>query len=192
MDAFTANDAVGRAMLAARVALIVLVWIALVSRDDRAGRALFATACGAFVASLAFRAAFASFALLAVVTFARAFPNAKMRERIAALVAVLAAGAIALAAMTKRPAPAPPDDLPGLTTYWLERQNLFEARFWAERWAAAERDRPGNAHFVLAEIDWELGHKEIARMIVADVAMHAQSDAVREKARHLLAKWGTP
>jgi len=125
MDAFTANDAAGRAMLAARVALIFAAWIALVARDDRVGRALFAVACGAFVASLAFRAAFAPFAACAIAAYVRALPKAKVGERVAALVALLTAGAIALAVMTRRPPREPPDDLEGLTTYWLERQNLF-------------------------------------------------------------------
>lgn len=190
--AFVADDAMGRVLLALRVALLFAAWLSLVGRDDRAQRALFAVACGLFVGSLAFASLFAPFVLAVIALEARRLVTATPRVRVTsgAFAVVAVAATIASSSLAARP-PAPvPDDAPRLTVYWIDRENLFEARFWATQWARAEEAQPGDAQIVLARIDWELGHRAEARALLADVVGRGRSEDARRRARAQLESWG--
>ncbi len=189
--AFAASDTIARLLLAARVTLLFLAWLGLVARDDRAQRVAFAIACGLFVGSLAIVALFVPFALSALVVCVRHVAVASSRTRFASAIgAIFAISMLVLGSQySARPAPAPPEDVAGLTAYWLDRENLFEARFWATQWAGAERERPGEGQLLLARIDWELGHRDAARSLLADVVARAPSPDARRRAATQLATW---
>ena len=189
--AFAAHDGIARVLLAARIGLLFVAWLGLTARDDRPQRFAFAIACGLFAGSLAMVGLFAPFVVAAAVASLRALAVATSRVRVTSLLGAVVALAVLVGAarISTRPAPAPPDDVAGLTAYWLDRENLFEARFWATQWASAERERPGEGQLLLARIDWELGHRDVARSLLADVAARAPSPDARRRAVAQLAAW---
>ena len=189
--AFTASDGIARILLAARIALLFLAWLALTAHDDRPQRVAFAITCGLFVGSLAHNVLFVPFAVAALVVCVRWLSIASSRARVASAIGAVVAVASVLVAtrFAARPVAAPPEDVAGLTSYWIDRENLFEARFWATQWASAERERPGEGQLLLARIDWELGHRDVARSLLSDVVARAPSADARRRAAAQLATW---
>ena len=174
---FSANEPGGRAILAGMAALLFAAWW------GGAGRRRFVVAAALFVCALALRALLLPFALACVVA---AWPSVRARAgAAAALVACLA-----LTALASRP-PSPPSwagSPAAETARWVDRDNLFQARAWAARWAATEGGE-GDGHLALAKLDWALGHHDEALALAAHVAASGADDGVKQRASQQLRAW---
>jgi hypothetical protein len=199
MSPFVARTIADRALLAACVLLLFGAWWAMRSLADRPSRVLFLVTGGAFLGFLAARAlviGLAAFALALVVRASLRGPPG-FRGRGASQV-FASVGALLLAAafvLGSTPAPVVATEVTAAeeTQAALDRGNLFEARLWAERWAGESPDGPTDAALLLAQIDWELGHRERALSIAADVSARGVDEDLRRRASERLAAWrGAP
>jgi hypothetical protein len=176
LEPFSASEPGDRALLLARAALLFSAWLA-------PRRRVFVVACALFVGSLAARGLFVPFAAVAALA---AWPERRAR--------LLSAGSLVacvlLAAIMSRPpdVPASAGNPAAETVAWIQRDNLFQARFWAVQWANGERG-DGDGHLALAKLDWELGHHDDARAIAGDVAAHGTDDGTRQRASDQLRAW---
>jgi hypothetical protein len=145
---------------------------------------------GAFLSSLAVGLAFYPFLLLALLLplLMGASP-----DRISA-VSMHAALILALVVSTAESLPKKPslprEESPSaMVDYWLGRQNLYAARWYAIAWANQERVVAGEGTLTLAKLDWELGRVTQARAVLADVLRRPESDEIHARASMLLMQW---
>jgi len=193
--AFVGRAASDKLLVAGLLVLLFAGWLAARLRADRLGRALFLVSSAVFVGALATRALVvpllaASLAgVVAGLAGRRIGPGEKARI---AVIAVLGIAFVSLAAVTTSADPtasATDVDPAAETRAALAHGNLFEARLWSERWAAETPDQRGEAALLLAEIDWSLGHRVLARGLAADVAIRATDAEVRRRASVHAAEW---
>jgi hypothetical protein len=71
---------------------------------------------------------------------------------------------------------------------WRARGNLWRTRWYALAWARTESP-PGEAYMALAEANWDLGRRDKARHVVAQVLTGEPSDADRHRAEAALQLW---
>jgi len=196
---FVARTAADRLALAAFVVLLFSAWCAMRALADRSARVVFLLAGVAFVGSLAARSLAIPLvalvvALVARVTIRRDRDGDESLRRasgaFASIGAVLLGTAILLPATPRRIVSdlGPAEE----TRAALERGNLFEARFWGERWVAESPDSPGDAALVLAEIDWDLGHHARALAIATEISTRSPDEELRRRANERLSQWKEP
>jgi hypothetical protein len=193
---FFARTLADRGALAALAALLFGAWWAMRALGDRPARALFLACSAMFVGFLAARVLAAPFVLLALAIVLRASLRRAAGWRGSAGIAGIAVCVLTWAIAGARAPESPPVATSAAqeTTAARERNNLFEARLWAERWvtesAAGNGGRgPGDAALVLAQIDWELGHRTRARSLAADVAARGADADVRRRASEKVGAW---
>ncbi len=180
------------------VVLLLGAWNAMHDERDRVARVVFLAAGAAFVASLVVPSLTALFLLLTLALIGRAlFSRARASSRGRALAGALGAAGLLLLglAIVVPDATAATDgggDPAAETRAALARGNLFEARFWGERWVAETPDALGDAALLLAQVDWDLGHHGRARAIAAEVAARGVDSDVRRTAGARLERWKEP
>jgi hypothetical protein len=81
------------------------------------------------------------------------------------------------------------NDPAAMVDYWQRKRNPFRARAWAITWANRERAGAGEGMLALARLDWELGRRPQARMVLSAVIKRPVDDAVRARAEAQLAAW---
>jgi hypothetical protein len=193
---FSARTSADRLALVGAVLVLFGAWWGARASSDRVARAYFG-ACGAlFVGGLAWRVLAIPFGLFVFALVLRAALRRAAGWRGSTVLAALGALVFLLSALsagvarTERSAGGLADREPDPATETrgaLERGNLFQARFWGERWAVERPD--GDAAVVLAEINWALGHRARARAPAADVAARATEPALRRRADAHLSEW---
>lgn len=179
--------------LALRAGLLVVVHLA--SRRLARRRAFWlGVATGALaLASLAASAALALFVpvALAVIAGAWAVPSSRSRLPLVATLFVLGLAWAPARGATQLGAPATSGDPRAEVAAFLARGNPMRAHAAAERWAASEREAPGEGHLSLAELTIEIGERERARRILAAIeASPASSEAVKARASAIDARLG--
>jgi hypothetical protein len=183
----------------------IALWLVIRATDERRGRLAWALplfAVSLFVASLAVRAlALPLLAVSVLVTWGGDAGGAP-RRRVALLVRrfglVLAVAGVSLglaplvASLVARVVAPSGDATPNVavqTVSWLERDNPFRARSAAAAWASTEAREPGEGTLVLSEIEWSLGHREVALGRARDAAERARNPGVARRAAELRDLW---
>ena len=189
--AFAAHTTADRLALAALVVFVHAAWWAMRSLGDRSARAAFLGAGGLFAGALVARGLTVPFLLLALWLVSRAAIRRSSGWRRSGAFAGFAALLLAVAiAIPAPPRPASADADPAEETRGaLAQGNLFEARLWGERWAAETPERPGEPALLLAQINWDLGHRVRARAIAADVSARSSDPELRRRAAERVAQW---
>jgi hypothetical protein len=179
-------DACGRALLAARIAALGIVYFGAGSRSAACWRFTAPALVAAFAASLVVRVAFLPFLLFALVASARA---ARTWAPWAAVIAAVVAGALVSRAGTEPDAVLSPGEHNPATEMlrWAAKDNPYRARFWAAQWASRERV-PGPGHLALARAYRALDHDVEAHGLAERVAAEGDA-AAREQAAALLQAW---
>jgi hypothetical protein len=184
-EPLAAQHTAGAVLILAALGALVLAWLSL-----RTAPKAFAVVAAMLVLALAARAFLVPY--FAVVIAAAWTARARLRDDAVVVVAstTLAVGAQLVAQATPPPADAP-DDPRASVAYWRARDNLWRARGAALAWARAEKDAPGEAYSVLAQLDWELGEHDKARRVLTHLIEGAHDRAVGEQAERLLLDWGS-
>ena len=185
-DAFVAQQPRAMILLALRLALLMVASLAMSVRSPtRRAYAMMVAVGLLFVGSLAWRVMLVPFVASALVAiFLGAPPRASAF--------VLAALATAVASLTLVPSRADaiaPADPAAATAYWRHADNPFRARAAAFKWAQREGSAFGEGYLALAEIDFALGHREVAERVIAKVVERAPDPAMRARAERVRDTW---
>ena len=185
-DAFVAQQPRAMILLALRLALLIVAGLATsVRRPTRGAYAMMVAVALLFAASLAWRLMLVPFVAASLATvFLGAPPRAS--------VFVLAALATAVASLTLAPSRVEaiaPTDPAAATAYWRRAENPFRARAAAFKWAQHEGSAFGEGYLALAEIDFALGHREVAERVIAKVVERAPDPAMRARAARVRDTW---
>jgi hypothetical protein len=185
--AFVAQEAGQKPLLALRVGVLVL-FVVLVPPKGRTNLLALALVGCLFVLSLVARGALLAYVLAAAVTARFASPATAPSVRTPAAWTLIGLALLGLVPLPVDRSEPTSSDPPQLVASWRRRGNLFQARWWAMRWATTE-PVPGDGHLALGEIDWKLGHRIQAWHVLDKVFARPASDDVLRRAEQLSAAW---
>jgi hypothetical protein len=184
----------GQTRLLVARALVLLIAVARIPARERAGALVLALAGALFVLSVALRG-LAVVDLVAtpalVVWLTRRTSRHEVVSRAPSWlgpILVTAACAVGVVRVRAEVPPAPPNTPRDAVEYWRARGNLYRAHAAALSLASGEAT-PGDGYVVLASLDWELGHDERARRVIAMVLERTTSESARRKAEELARRW---
>ena len=190
---FVAQEPGQTRLLIAR-ALVLLIAVARLRARERTGLLALSVAGALFVLSVAFQGLaivdlIATAALVVWITRRAARGEiAPPAPRWLGPVLVAAACTAGLVPLRVHVPLEPPTDPRDAVEYWRARGNLYRAHAAALSVARAEAT-PGDGHVVLAALDWELGHDDMARRVIATVLARTTSETARRKAEELDRRW---
>jgi hypothetical protein len=185
-DAFFAQKPRASILLALRVGLLVAASLGASMRSAHPRGALLALAVTLlFALSLAFRVMMVP---LVIVSLAAVMLRAPSRVSASGFAAFAIVG-MSLATFRSRASASAPNDPAEATAYFRRAENPFRARAAAIAWAQREGTAFGEGYIALAEIDFALGHRDVAERVIAKVIGRAQDPAMRARAERIRDSW---
>jgi hypothetical protein len=141
------------------------------------------------VASLSFRILFLPYCGFVLVAIGVATRHVRRtpskREQRLGWAALALAAATALVPRAERAVLVEPADPTKAVSFWMEHRNLYQARYWALKWAKRETV-PGEGYLALARVDIEMARPDRARKALIRTAARTQSDDIRQRAQALI------